>query len=193
MITFYIVGEPVPAPRPRARAMCVDKIKNKWIAQIYAPDEARHGNFGPWKQQMIAVARRHIPVIPIDGPVSLTCSFYLPRAASHFRGANPKSNVIRPTAPRFPMHRSDVDNLIKGVMDTLTELQFWRDDSQVIEEHVSKRFADPIMPMGCGVTVRLAVDSPVDLYERQISETLKEKSTGPPSPALMARDVADLA
>ena len=38
--------------------------------------------------------------------------------------------------------KPDLDNLLKNIMDCMTKLQFWRDDSLVFETHAVKRYED---------------------------------------------------
>lgn len=41
---------------------------------------------------------------------------------------------------KFTTPMGDVDNLAKGVLDTLTDEGWWQDDRQIVRMHISKRF-----------------------------------------------------
>jgi Holliday junction resolvase RusA-like endonuclease len=74
----------------------------------------------------------------------LVLTFYTPRPAGHYgkRG-------LRPGAPTRPTTRPDVLKLARAVEDACTGI-VWRDDSQIVDEVLSKWFADT---HGIGVVV----------------------------------------
>lgn len=71
---------------------------------------------------------------PISGPISLELEFRFKRPASHLT----KKGELAAGAPRLHIQRPDADNLAKAVMDALTDIGVWRDDSQVMRLKVSK-------------------------------------------------------
>lgn len=79
----------------------------------------------------------------IDGPVSLSVSFYLPR---------PKSIKAR-TVPHTT--KPDLDKLVRAVKDGLTRI-VWRDDAQVVEVKAWKQYAPPTMTPHALITVEPA-------------------------------------
>jgi len=79
----------------------------------------------------------------IDGPVSLSVSFYLPR---------PKSIKAR-TVPHVT--KPDLDKLVRAVKDGLTRI-VWRDDAQVVEVKAWKQYAPPTMTPHALITVEPA-------------------------------------
>jgi len=66
-----------------------------------------------------------------DGAVRVHMRFYLPR---------PKS---APKRVVYPITKPDCDKLARGANDAITDAGVWRDDSQVVELHVTKCFASP--------------------------------------------------
>lgn len=74
----------------------------------------------------------------ISGPVIVELIFFLPR---------PK----KPKCP-VPITRPDLDNLQKKLLDGFNGI-LWVDDSQIVESHVKKRYADQDGP-GLLVQVR---------------------------------------
>lgn len=65
---------------------------------------------------------------PIDAPVDLTVTFYLPRPRS---------------APRrvlFPATKPDLDKLTRAVGDALKGIAY-TEDSRIVDLHIRKRFA----------------------------------------------------
>ena len=69
----------------------------------------------------------HRPDAPITGPVMLSVVWMFP-TKSHKEGA-------------WRITRPDTDNLQKMLKDCMTRVGFWKDDSQVCVEMISKRWA----------------------------------------------------
>jgi crossover junction endodeoxyribonuclease RusA len=61
------------------------------------------------------------------GPVDLTINFYLPRGKTVKRD--------------YPITKPDIDKLLRCILDALTGVVYV-DDSQVIDVHVAKRYAE---------------------------------------------------
>lgn len=137
-VTFYVQGEPKGQPRPKAFAR---KFGNKWSARVYDPGTAEN-----WKS-LIAVAAAGIFKQPIQGPVSLTLNFWMPRPKAHYRS----NGEVKDTAPRWHCSKPDSDNLEKAVMDALTHIGAWRDDSQVCQKRTHKQYTDAAP--GCYVQI----------------------------------------
>lgn len=116
--TIDVLGVPVPQPRGRSRAFAGH-------AQTYDP-----GTADQWKVEIAEAAGRILPAEPIAGPVSLSVDFRFPRPKSHFRA---KAGTLKPVAPYWrTAKRGDIDNCLKAVMDALTRVRLWWDDSQVV-------------------------------------------------------------
>ena len=81
-----------------------------------------------WGVVVGQIGRDHAPARPLDGPVSLTAIFYMPR---------PKSAAKKVVVP---LTRPDVDNLLHKLSDQWNGV-FWHDDSQITDLVVRKRFA----------------------------------------------------
>jgi Holliday junction resolvase RusA-like endonuclease len=64
--------------------------------------------------------------------------FFFTRPKSHFTS----KGAPNPRAPVSHTKRPDIDNLVKAVMDAVTDTElFWFDDSQVVELLVSKSWS----------------------------------------------------
>lgn len=112
-ITFEVLGDPVPQPRPRITT------------------RGRHGHaYTPAGHPIhayraaIAEAAREAGATPTDAaPITLIVDLVFARPKSHFR----KSGV-RDDAPKLP--RADCSNVLKGLEDALNGVA-WVDDTQV--------------------------------------------------------------
>lgn len=118
----------VPKGQPRARAFA---FKGK--ARVFDPGTAES-----WKSQIALVIAPMVKAwpmpLPHEGPVSCDLVFYMPR---------PKRLMTKKSfAGNIPfVSKPDKDNLEKAVLDCLTTLGVWRDDSQVFEGKTSKQYA----------------------------------------------------
>lgn len=112
MIDFRVKGRPKGQGRPRAF------IRGKH-AGVYNPKVA-----DDWKALIAIEAKKYCPKTPMAGPVRVDIDFFLPRPKRLCRKKDPDHQLWCEGKP-------DRDNLDKAVLDVLTDIGFWRDDSQV--------------------------------------------------------------
>ena len=81
----------------------------------------------------VLVGSEQIDGAPLEGPLHLSVEFVLPR---------PKRLLTKRWRELLVWHdkKPDCDNLLKAVKDALNNLA-WRDDSQVCQVYVEKRYA----------------------------------------------------
>jgi Holliday junction resolvase RusA-like endonuclease len=107
-----------PAPQGNHRISASGHIYEANAAQLRA-----------WRDAVTFIARLYWTGPPMTGAVRIAVSFILPR---------PKSAPERP----WPIVRPDADKLLRAVLDALTAAQIWRDDSQVVDVHARKLYAN---------------------------------------------------
>ena len=98
---------------------------------------ARHGKLVAYeppelkdaRAKLMAYIGKHKPEKPLDGPVLLDVLWLFPITGNHQDG---EAKITKP----------DTDNLQKLLKDVMTDLGFWKDDAQVYDERVIKRYAD---------------------------------------------------
>lgn len=73
--------------------------------------------------------KEYRPRKALEGPLSLRTVWYFPKGKSHEDG-------------EWRVSRPDTDNLQKLLKDTMTQVGFWKDDSQVCQEQVEKKWSD---------------------------------------------------
>ena len=132
MLTFTVLG--VAAPKGSTKAFYVAKLGR-------AVTTADNRRSAPWQESVVAAAQVALDgALPLDGPVGLALSFYLPRPKTAPR------RVTRPTK------KPDLDKLARCVMDGLKRAGAYRDDAQVIALLSEKSFAggddDPLRERG---------------------------------------------
>ena len=79
--------------------------------------------------QFILRMKRYAPKKRIEGPVRLTVLLYFDVKDRKLWGK------YKPTRP-------DCDNYVKEIKDAMTVSRFWKDDNQVVELRVVKRYAE---------------------------------------------------
>lgn len=126
MIRFTIPGEPQGKGRAR-----IGRIAGH--ARMFTPAKtlAYEGLVAQMAQQAMAGAAL------LAGPVVMEADilFTVPRSASRKVRADSLAGLMRPTK------KPDTDNVIKALCDGMNGV-VWRDDVQVVELRVSKRFAE---------------------------------------------------
>lgn len=103
---------------------------------------------GPWREAVRAEAQRAASGVPFEGAVRVSVKFLLGRPRGH-TGAR----GLRPSAPRFPVARPDLDKLLRSTLDGLTMGGLIGDDSQVVTVLAVKEYADGV-PVGAEIEVR---------------------------------------
>jgi Holliday junction resolvase RusA-like endonuclease len=89
---------------------------------------------------------------PMIGPLSLSVVFYMKRPKGHYRGGKPTKGLAT-SAPKHPAIRPDATKLLRSTEDALTSV-LWLDDSQIVSQHVYKKFAESTGFVGCSISVR---------------------------------------
>lgn len=138
-IKFTVPGLPIAQPRQRSR---VAKMGGKLISQNYTPTKAPINAF---KAAVQLAASQAFSGELLTGPVFLQLSFRLDRKKCNTkkRGDNP---------PLYGNKKPDLDNLMKGVCDSLNGI-VWRDDSQVVEVYMVKTIAAGCESPGVDVNI----------------------------------------
>lgn len=126
VLTFSVPGEPVA--KGRARAF----IRNGKIGH-HTPDKtARYENLVAWAAKQAIGATK-----PLDGPISLRCTFWLPVPMSY----PIKRRKACLNGSERHCKRPDLDNLVKAVKDGCNGIA-WRDDCQVVEIRAAKGYGE---------------------------------------------------
>lgn len=138
-IEAFIKGQPVPQPRPRA---CLRGRR----AGIYNPPSADE-----WKAK-IAAGLVDYANRDDKRPFMLFLTFYMRRPLSHY-GTGKNKHKIKRNAPDHHLQTPDIDNLTKAVMDAITVLNVWRDDSQVVSLNAAKVWSDVREDAGVNIAI----------------------------------------
>jgi len=132
---WRVYGIPKSQPRPR--------LGRGGFA--YNPPTAK-----AWKRAIKRLlASEGYPEEPLTGPVTMSLMFRMPRPPSHYlRGGG-----LKKSTKREHLQTPDIDNLVKAVLDAMTDLGVWVDDCNVIHLEVHKRWS---RPEDAGVSIDLS-------------------------------------
>jgi Holliday junction resolvase RusA-like endonuclease len=110
------------------------------------------GDLADWKNAIKDKAGDAMRTGPYDGPVAIDGHFYFARPKGHY-GTGRNATQLKPSAPPYPTTRAngDSDKLARAVLDAVTGVVI-RDDSQVVDLRIRKRYAD-----GSAVRLQLKV------------------------------------
>lgn len=147
-LTFHVYGHPEPAGSKRA--FPVMRKSGVGVAVTDDNPKARGWKDAVGFEAAHAMMRAGGPARGADfdpapnlfnGPLGLSVVFTLARPKGHF-GTGRNFASIRASAPHWPTVKPDCTKLLRAVEDALTGV-VWRDDAQVVEQAVSKRYGEP--------------------------------------------------
>ena len=148
-LSIWIHGRPKAQPRPRV-------TRNG----TYTPKTANE-----WKQSVALSVKAAKPVETFLGPVAVSLAFHLPRPKRLMRAKDPEGTIEASVKP-------DIDNLVKAVMDAITDTGvIWKDDCQVYQIDASKWYHAKNGDPGCWIRIREATGQPLTESERYHMKT----------------------
>jgi crossover junction endodeoxyribonuclease RusA len=140
VVECFVRGE--PRPQPRARATFRGR-RPVW----YNPATA-----DAWKKAVFYTVRQtSLPPESVrqNSAVQIEAVFRFERPRGHFNAAG----HLKPDAPERHAQRPDLDNLLKAVMDALTDAGAWHDDAQVWSVTSSREWSEGAESAGCRLRI----------------------------------------
>lgn len=107
-----------------------------------------------WKSS-IAAALQEFAGRLIATPCQVEITLYFPRAKGHF-GTGKNSAKLKDSAPNYHLKKPDADNCAKAILDALSEksgIGLWKDDTQVVDLIVRKRWASDKVQAGAQIDI----------------------------------------
>ncbi len=128
--SFVADGDPKGQPRVKA-------TKVGGFVRVYTPGTANDFKASIKEAATKAGLRGKL----MTGPLRVTIETFFARPKSHFRGGK-NAGVLRDSAPEWHTTKPDRDNVEKACLDALTAIGVWKDDSQVCDGPVTKKYTD---------------------------------------------------
>lgn len=117
-------------------------------------------NVGPWRESICWQSREQYKGEPLEGPLKISITFWLPRPQNHYRRIDGEiSNQLKPDRPTHTTAatQGDVDKLLRSTFDGLSAKTggcIAQDDSQfVILEKIEKRYVTETERPGASIRV----------------------------------------
>lgn len=142
----FVVGDPRPMG---SKTAFVIPGTNRAIMSDGSNSNPGVKRLKAWKASVCDEALRLAQEGTFDGGLQVTLTFVLTRPSGHLG----KAGSVRPSAPRSPCVKPDVDKLARQVLDCLTQGGLIRDDSRVVELVARKVYAEPGKPTGALIVV----------------------------------------
>lgn len=109
--------------------------------------ESSDAKLRPWRQAVAYAGRRAMGRRgPINVPVRLVSTFYLPRPRSHFGARG-----LLPSAPDWPAVKPDLDKLVRAISDSMVHGRVIAEDSRIVSHDTWKVYADAEYPPGVSI------------------------------------------
>jgi len=134
--TFRIVVPGIPQPGGSKKAFIVPGNEATGTRQRAVVTEDNKKS-KPWRHDVQWMAKMVMKSGPLRGPLAVEFVFILPRPKGHL-GAH----GLRPSAPPYPDKIPDVTKLTRSTEDALKGIA-WYDDSQIVDQHGRKLYAEP--------------------------------------------------
>lgn len=132
-IRFTALGIPAPAGSKKG-------FYNPKAGRVIITDDSKRSR--PWKALVSDAALEAMNGGGLmRGPLSLSVTFFFSRPKGHY-GSGSNSNKVRASAPAVPATRPDCTKLLRAVEDACNGT-VWKDDAQVVDQHVWKRYGEP--------------------------------------------------
>ena len=126
MISITIPGKPIAKNRPRF-------ARRGKFTTTYSDQETEEG---------LVILELQKVKERLTGPLALEIWFHIKRPKGHF-GTGKNAGVLKPSAPKYPNKKPDIDNMLKFYMDCMNTVIF-HDDSAIITVNAHKRYSkDP--------------------------------------------------
>ena len=120
--TLKISTKPLSQKRHKAR-----RAGNRIF--IYDPSSKDKIDF---KKECLGFVPKH----PLEGAISVSMVFTMPRPKSHYRTGK-FAHILKDDAPSLHVNKPDIDNIIKFYLDAMTG-NFWKDDCTICTIEASK-------------------------------------------------------
>ena len=130
---IIIPGNPIP--KMRHRTFVKEKRGGGYFQGAYNPQTEVEGKFISYLLTQMPKGHQII----LD-PIYIQIWYGLPRPQSHY-GTGRNSGKLKPSAPKYPAKKPDIDNYEKFIFDCLNGVVY-RDDSQVVSCRHDKRYSE---------------------------------------------------
>ena len=113
----------------------------------------------PWRDLIVTMCHTQLHGAEgFVGPVDVWLTFRFDRPRHHY-GTGRNAHLLKPAAPIYPRTGGDLDKLMRAVADALGRKHgagVIADDADIVTFNAAKRYATPLAPVGCDITITQA-------------------------------------
>lgn len=136
-MSFEVMGTPIPQGSKRA---WLNSASGKVMMT-----EASGAKHSTWRMEVTGQARQAMSNLgrfgdPFREPISCSLTFQFHRPLSHY-GTGRNAELVKATAPPYPVKPPDLDKLTRAIWDSLTSV-VWVDDAQVVAATIRKQWVE---------------------------------------------------
>jgi crossover junction endodeoxyribonuclease RusA len=146
-IEFFAPGEPKPGGSKRG-------FVNRKTGGVIITEDCKRSK--EWRSTVKDFARQGMAENNITKllycAVRLDVIFYVARPKGHY-GTGRNADTIKASSPKYPTVKPDLTKLLRSTEDALTKV-LWLDDTQVVEGHIKKAYADGYSTPGALITIQ---------------------------------------
>ena len=145
MISFFVPGIPRPGGSKTAmpiydrsgRAVTTMTTTGKHRPVLRYVDDAK-GNT-EWRKAVALLGRQAYGIqAPMEGPLGIRVTFYMPRPLYHY-GTGKNKLVVKDHAPKYSTAKPDLTKLMRSTEDALKGI-LWIDDAQICRQELDKLY-----------------------------------------------------
>jgi Holliday junction resolvase RusA-like endonuclease len=156
ILSVFVPGIPKPAGSKRPflirNKAGLPVMKNGRPLIVVTDASGKKGK--DWRADVRAAVQKARGGQPLEtGCLFARFSFQVPRPKSHY-GSGKNSTALKADAPTYPKVKPDLLKLARGIEDCMTSVVY-QDDSQIVQESLSKSYADPQIETLPGVNITL--------------------------------------
>ncbi len=123
----------VEQPPPKATVQASTRILRRKDGTFFI-GKPQNSNAKKANAYLKNILKPYSPIVPYDFPISIEVQYQFP-----FNKTEKKANIKKGIIPHHK--RPDADNLMKGLFDICSKLNWWNDDSQLCEVQFGKFYS----------------------------------------------------
>jgi Holliday junction resolvase RusA-like endonuclease len=124
----------VNQPPPKATAQASTRILRRRDGTFFI-GKPHNSNAKKASAYLKEILKPYSPIVPYNFPISIEVQYQFP-----FNKTEKKANIKKGIIPHHK--RPDSDNLMKGLFDICSKLNWWNDDSQLCEVKFGKFYSN---------------------------------------------------
>ena len=157
LLEVEVSGDHVPAGSKKGNAVRFKDGTGRWRVRIvydkkgneHAPVNVADANASKLKKRAKAIQGEVLEAARLvgftmphkDTPVAVICTFYRPHPRTTHYGSGRNADVLKDSAPAYPISAPDASKLWRSFEDALTGV-LWHDDARVVSQVIAEEYVE---------------------------------------------------